>query len=118
MMPSLKRGATFSVQGNAWHNGGRRRGCEGDGRFTEPPPHSVAAPRAQEFERLEAAAGRGPVASSQAGISSTWSLGGVDDDDDVGMLAGTSANACYDDEPKRTENMEKKDQSAAHWISQ
>ena len=61
----------------------------------------------------------GPVASSQAGISSTWSLGGDDvDDDDVGMLAGTSASACSDDEPKRTENMEKKDQSAAHWISQ
>ena len=108
MMPSLKRGATFSV------NSARARVD-----FTKPSPHSRAASCAQEFERGEAA-----VAAVAAGrIIAGWhlinvvisSMGTRNGGDCDGMLAGTSANACSE-EPKRTENMKMKDQSA-YWIS-
>ena len=75
-------------------------------RFTEPSPHSRerAASCAQEFERVEAAAA---VASSRVGISSTWSLAADDDGRDAGGHERERS-----EEPKRKENMEKKDQSA------
>ena len=50
MMPSLKRGATFSV------NSARARVD-----FTKPSPHSRAASCAQEFERGEAAVAAGRI---------------------------------------------------------
>ena len=96
-----------------------REFCARASRFTKPSPHSRAASCAQEFEREEAAvaAGRGRIIAGwhliNVVISSMGTRNGGDCD---GMLAGTSANACSE-EPKRTENMEKKDQSAAHRIS-
>lgn len=94
-------------------------GCECASRFTQTSPHSSAASCAQEFEqRVEAAAAvAGRIIAGwhliNVVISSMGTRNGGDCD---GMLAGTSANACSE-EPKRTENMEKKDQSAAHRIS-
>ena len=109
MMPSLKRGATFSV------NSARAR--------VDSPNHRPIPGRLRVLKNSSAGKRRSrrsrPVASSQVGISSTWSLVGDGDDggdgDCDGTLAGTSANACSE-EPKRTENMKMKDQSA-YWIS-